>query len=149
MGSMNWLLWIGLIVATWRATRLLVKDEWPPAKALREWVVDTFGRFTPSGDADGSWKLVGGKRLGAVGYSLAYIWTCPWCMSPWVAAALWWIAVWLGFSVPLPWLLIAVASQMTGLMMTLEERIDQRYELTKLDIDRRKEDLRDVRPGSH
>ena len=142
---MNWLLWIGIVVATMRTTRLLVKDEWPPAKRLRDAVTETFGAYSPSGEADGSWHLVSGKRWGIIGYSLAYIWTCPWCMSPWVAAALSWIAVWLGFSVPLPWLLIAVASQATGVMQSLDERLDQRYELAKLEIDRRKEDVRNGR----
>ena len=129
---MNWLLWIGLIVASWRTTRLLIKDEFPPVRLVREWIIDTFwqddiDRKHPRAVAQGDptrwiwfWRNVG--------HSLAYIWTCPWCMSVYVAAALWGIAVCQGFSVPLPWLLIAAASGFSGVMGAWDARTDQAYE---------------------
>lgn len=127
---MNWLLWVGLIVATWRVTRLLVKDEFPPIKVIRNWFIDTFWDAAfederpqrPAGVTRWSWFW---RRFG---HSIAYLWTCMWCMSFWVGLALWWSAVWLGFSVPLPWLLLAAASGVSGLIGNIENRIDQSWE---------------------
>lgn len=122
---MNWLLWIGMVLAIWSVTRLLIKDEFPPIRVARDWFIATFGvRHERTGE------LIGGRPgWGVVGYSIAYIWTCPWCMSVWVGAGLWLFADYaLGFSVPLPWLLIAVGRGATGLLFMLEARVDQSYE---------------------
>src|SRR5512139_3747088 len=173
---MNWLLWGGLIVATWRVTRLLVKDEFPPAKMLRDWITSS---LNPSGLPYGSedWTISGGLILGLVGavlglvvglasfaasgdpwvvfsadlaalalwiaaiavgpvrakltFSIAYVWDCAWCMSFWVAVGLWWLAVGLGFSVPLPWILVAAASGFSGLMGHWDARADQQWEIAE------------------
>lgn len=130
---MNWLLWFGLIVAIWSTTRLLIKDEFPPVRVTRDWFVATFGvRDERTGE------LVGGRPgWGVVGYSIAYIWTCPWCMSVWVGIALWLFADYaLGFSVSLPWLLIAAGRVLTGLAGMLEARIDQNYEEAEVRLGR-------------
>ncbi len=127
---MNYLLWLGLIVAIWRVTRFMVKDELPLIKIPREWIMNTF------------WSehiAIDGKRPGGtsrwswfwrnVGHSFAYLWTCPWCMSFWVGVGLWWVAVWAGFSVPLPWILVAAGSGLSGLLISImETRHDQAYE---------------------
>ena len=110
-----------LIVATWRGTRLLVKDDLPPVRLLREWFIHTFGAV------DGLGKLVGGRRWGLVGYSIAYVWTCSWCMSVWVGVALVALADW-RLSVPYPWLIVAAGSGLSGLLGMLEYRVDQRAE---------------------
>jgi Protein of unknown function (DUF1360) len=126
----NWLLWFGLIVATWRVTRLLIKDSFPPVKLLRDWIIKTFWHEVDD-DERFVWRL-GTTRWqkfwGTVGHSFAYVWTCSWCMSVWVSAALWWIAVWTGLSVPLPWLMMAAASGFSGLMGAWDARHDQAYE---------------------
>lgn len=79
---MGWLLFVLTSLATYRVTRLLVTDTLPlvstPRYALVRYlaVVDDEGRIRES------------RRWGVVGWSVAYLVTCPWCMSGWVAAAL-------------------------------------------------------------
>lgn len=126
---MTVLLVLGLSVATWRTTRLLIRDEFPPVRALREWVIATWGIV----DKDG--HIVGGRRLGGIGYTLAYLWTCPWCMSIYVAAAVVGVADW-RLSVPLPWLVGVLGAGLTGMMAWLEDAHDQRDELRRLQIER-------------
>lgn len=60
---------LGLCASTWRATRLLVKDDLPPIRAPREWLVLRSQR------EDGTLRWYG------------ELITCPWCVSVWVAAA--------------------------------------------------------------
>ena len=85
--------------------------------------MSTFGR------ADASGELVGGREgWGVIGWSLAYIFTCPRCMSIYVGFPLWGIAVLAGFSVPLPWLMVAAASAFTGGIQSLENRLDLSYD---------------------
>lgn len=127
---MIWLLWFGLVFTIWRVTRLLVKDEFPPIKRPREWVLRTFWR--PELNVDNPKRPDDVTRWlwfwRQVGHSLAYLATCPWCMSFWVGLAVWGIAVRVGFSVPLPWVLIAVASGVSGLIAMVETRVDQAFE---------------------
>jgi len=123
------LLVLGLSVATWRTTRLLIRDEFPPVRALREWMIATWGVV----DKDG--HIVAGRRLGGLGYAFAYLWTCPWCMSIYVAAGLVALADWRA-SVPLPWLVGALGAGFTGVMAWAEDAHDQRDELRRLQIER-------------
>jgi hypothetical protein len=51
-------------LATYRITRLLQEDSLPPLPKLRETILDQYGD-----------------------HSAADLVTCPWCLSPWVAAA--------------------------------------------------------------
>jgi hypothetical protein len=53
-------------LATYRITRLLQEDSLPPLPKLRETVLDQYGDRSAT-------DLV----------------TCPWCLSPWIAAAVW------------------------------------------------------------
>jgi hypothetical protein len=132
---MTYLLWFGMVVAIWRITRLLVKEDFPPVERVRDWFIETFGRRNSSGD------LAAGKRWGIVGYSIAYVWTCMWCMSVWVGIGAWAVAsLWLGLYVPYPALLIAAGSGLAGIIGALDERIDQRYELARLEIKRKTEE---------
>ena len=115
---MTLLLFVGLVLANWRVSRLLVKDEFPPVLALRIWIFKTFA--TVNDDR----QVVGGKRWGILGYSIAYIFTCMWCMSFWVGLALWGLADW-RLSVPYPWLIIAAGSGLSGIMALVESNLDR------------------------
>lgn len=117
-----------MIVAIWRVTRLLLKDDLPPVRLTREWFIHTFGVV-----ADG--KVAGGKRWGILGFSIAYIWTCPWCMSFWVGLLIWAGADW-RLSVPYPWLIIAAGSGLSGMMAAVEYRIDQRADIDDRELGR-------------
>jgi hypothetical protein len=134
---MTYLLWFGMVVAIWRITRLLVKEDFPPVAGIRDWFINTFGiRSAMTGE------LASGRRWGVVGFSIAYIWTCMWCMSVWVGIGVWAVAsFWLGLHVSYPALLIAVGSGLAGIIGALDERIDQRYELARLEIKRKTEEL--------
>ncbi len=123
------LLAAGMVVAVWRATRLLVVDSFPPVRAVREWFISVFGAVSPEGE------LVGGKRLGGVGFALAYVWTCSWCMSVWVGGAVWAAADW-RLSVPFPWLILAAGSALSGVMNMVEGEHDQRFELRRMEIEK-------------
>lgn len=125
---MRLLLFFGLVFAIWRATRLMVVDEFPPVKAMREWFVYTFGEVNPQG------HLVGGKHLGRLGYALAYLWTCPWCMSIWVGAGVIWLADW-RLSVPYPWLIVALGSLVSGWAQAIEGLMEQRSKLLDQQIE--------------
>lgn len=176
------LLVLGLMVATWRTTRLLVRDEFPPARAVREWFIATFGVVDPAGNITGGrssadrgesypwrpalvvlpllvavsavlranmgagleplrWALIVALTIGTLivlatrvgAHALAYLWTCPWCMSIWVAAGLVALAeCWT--DVPLPWLVGALGAAFTGVMTWVENEHDQRFELRALAI---------------
>ena len=110
------LLWaLALMITTWRVTRILVVENFPPTRAVRDWVLDTFGVFDESG------AVVRGWRWGGLGYTIAYLWTCQWCMSVWVGAlvyAAWW---WLGPTVMLPVVVVAAASGLSGLISIIDD----------------------------
>ena len=127
-----WLLFVLVLLATHRITRLLVDDKLPLVDLPRRWLINHFGRFDHEGN------LTGGRRWGRLGWSIAYLWTCPWCMSVWVAAGLVFTAG--AFtSIPLPWLWIAAASTVTGFLSgVVESEHELRYELAELEVARRK-----------
>lgn len=118
-----------LIVAIWRVTRLLVRDEFPPIRAVRDWVLTTFATVDSAGELGNT------SRWGAPGRSLAYLWTCTWCMSVWVGAGLVALADW-RLSVPLPWLIVAAGSGVSGLLNLIEVEHDQRVRLRELSVAR-------------
>jgi hypothetical protein len=118
-----------MVLAIWRLTRLLVVDEFPPVRAVRDWFIKTFATISPDGD------MVGGKHLGGLGFALAYVWTCSWCMSVWVGGAVWAAADW-RLSVPYPWLILAAGSALAGVMNMVEGEHDQRFELRRLEIEK-------------
>lgn len=118
---MTLLLFVGLVVAIWRVTRLLIKDEFPPVLALRIWVFREFARV----DEDG--HVAGGRKWGPVpaglSYAVAYIFTCMWCMSFWVGLVVWALADW-RLSVPYPWLIVAAGSGFSGIMSQIESKLE-------------------------
>lgn len=129
-GVWRLILAVGMVVAIWRLTRLLVLDTWPPARATRDWFVQTFGTVDAAGN------LTGGRRLGGLGHAIAYIWTCPWCMSPYVGGLVWWAADW-RLSVPYPWLILAAGSGLSGVMSWIESEHEQRWKLRDRELTER------------
>lgn len=93
------LLVVLLALATYRVTRLIVADAWPPTERLRDWVEDRTG-------PESGWS---------------YLVHCPWCMSPYVAAlCVLLTAVSVDGGVPAPALVIAACSALTGLIASIE-----------------------------
>lgn len=170
------LLALGVVAATWRVTRLLVVDEFPPVRALRELVIGALAEVDVSGEITGgraihwrqrftvAWSMdilaiagallaemslwralaVGGcvatatflaLRARSITRSIAYVWTCQWCMGVWVAGGVVALADW-RLSVPVPWLLAALAASVTGAMSWVEAEHDQRWRLRQLQIER-------------
>jgi hypothetical protein len=128
-GGWRLVLAVGLVLAVWRITRLLVVDEFPPVRAVREWFIRTFAIISVEGE------MTGGRRLGGIGHAIAYIWTCPWCMSVYVGASVWAAADW-RLSVPFPWLIVALGSGLSGVWGMVESEHDQRYKLRDAEIER-------------
>lgn len=106
-----------LLVVVWRVTRLLVVEEFPPTARLRGWVLDSLGRFN---EAD---QLIGAKRLGLLGWSVAYLFTCMWCLSVWIGLAAYWATTVFGTGWLVPVGLVCAASGVTGLLAELEDTL--------------------------
>lgn len=126
-----WLI-VGLIIAIERVTRLLVADTLPAVRVMREWFVRTFGVVNEDGE------LVDGKGYAWarwLTFSIAYVWTCPWCMSPWVGAA---IVFGSRLDVPYPWFVIAAASTLSGWAANLQSEHEQRWKALDIEINGRK-----------
>lgn len=124
-----YLLLLLYVLTVHRVSRLLTVDKLPIIAVPRDRVCDYFGIYDPEG------KLVAGRQLGVVGWSVAYLLTCPWCMSVWVGTGL---VFWLGafVSTPLPWLWVAAGSTVTGFLSgVLESEHELRYERMKAEID--------------
>lgn len=81
--------------ATFRVTRFLVADAFPPVDALRAWIERHFGDES----------------------ALAYLAYCPWCVSIYVGFALTY-AVNAFHGMPVPVLVALSASAVTGLVST-------------------------------
>ena len=127
---------IGLVLATWRVTRLLVVDTLPAVRIVREWFVKTFGKVNDDGEV---YAGKGYPWIAWLTYSIAYVWTCPWCMSPWVGLALWQLTDRVaGIDVPLPWFVIAAASLLAGWDANLQGEHDQRWQVRDIEINGRK-----------
>ncbi len=129
-GVWRLILALAMVVAIWRATRLLVVDDFPPIRAVRDWFIRTFATV----DVDGN--MVGGKHLGGIGHAVAYVWTCPWCMSVYVGGLIWWAADW-RLSVPYPWLIVAAGSGLSGIMAWFESEHEQRWKLRDRELEER------------
>jgi hypothetical protein len=130
-----WLI-IGMMLAIERITRLLVVDTLPAVRVVREWFVRTFGVINEDGEiVDGK----GYRWARWLTFSIAYLWTCPWCMSPWVGLGLWQIIAHVAhLDVPYPWLVIAAASTLSGWMANLQGEHDQRWQALDIEINGRK-----------
>lgn len=118
---MQWLLVVLVCLATYRGTRLVTRDKLPLIDLPREAFVQRWGVYV---DAEDKTIAIGGKRTNLLMRSLAYLWECDWCMSMWVGGAVVYACTWIT-PTPYPWLLWAAASAMTGLLTTVEMRLDK------------------------
>lgn len=123
------LLYLIICLATYSTTRLLVADHFPPIRATREWLVKHLNPLDENG-APVKYSSAIARACMAVSRSVAYLITCFWCESVWVGAAIIW-ATSQYTSVPLPWLLLAVARVVTGWMANLESWGEQRWKLNR------------------
>lgn len=108
-----------LLVGTHRATRILTRDKLPLVHVPREAFVCRWGVFD---DAVGPERRLSmnGKPTNVFMSSLAYLWTCDWCMSIWVGAGLTYLT-W-RFPETMLWVLGALtASTATGLLTKAED----------------------------
>jgi hypothetical protein len=100
-----------ICLTTFSLTRLIIKDSFPPIATPRDWILNWF-------EPDGEWQLEHPDtrpHLGPLGRSLAYLLTCPWCMSIWIGALVVYGFTWF-VSVPLPVVAVIVARAVTGLI---------------------------------
>ena len=107
----EWLLVALICLATFRVTRLVIQDTFPPIGVPRDHLLNWW-------EPDGDWIADHPKaspHWGALGRSLRYLLTCPWCMSPWVGAGVYYIATRFP-GVARPFLIVAAASAVTGLI---------------------------------
>jgi uncharacterized protein DUF1360 len=130
------LLFLALAVLAARLARLGVLDEFPPVRAVRYWFARTFATSDPKGNIIPDPKAWG--RFARAAWSIAYVWTCPWCMSIWTGLGVWGGAVWIGhIAVPLPWAMIALGSYISGWDGNLQSEHEQRWKLRQETIDER------------
>jgi hypothetical protein len=81
---MTWLLLVLTCLAVHRLTRLVTRDHLPLIAVPRERIVNY---LDPAGVVDGVPVVPTPVRpWGVVGWSLAFLLECDWCMSVWVAA---------------------------------------------------------------
>lgn len=124
-----WLLVILVIITVHRVTRLAVADELPLVRVPREWAVNWLDPGT------------GRAPLGGFGRSIAYLLTCPWCMSFWVGAAVVWATAHT-VGLPAPVLVWVAASSVTGWAASAEAEHEQRWQLADHQINQAKGGLR-------
>lgn len=116
-----WFVYLLITLVTYRVTRLVIKDTFPPIGVPRDHLINWW-------EPDDDWSARALRRntptedfpvphWGAVGRSLRYLFTCPWCMSPWVGAVVTYVFT-LYVSVPLPVVAVIVAAAGTGLIAT-------------------------------
>lgn len=117
-----WLLLLVLVLASYRITRLVVRDEFPPVLAVRDKLAggwrpltqqetDQYAASVASGHGSLGWDqvTVDGKRTRHLvraswsPYWLAELVSCGWCASGWVSGALT-AATDVAVGVPDPWL---------------------------------------------
>jgi len=107
------MIYVLIALVVFRLTRLVIADTVPPlgwarTRLLRFW--------RPEAHEPDQYR----PHWGGLGRSLAYLFTCPWCMSAWVGAiTVWAFTLWV--SVPLPVAAWIVSSAVTGLLATWED----------------------------
>jgi hypothetical protein len=129
----TWLLLLVMSLATYRATRLVVADTFPPVLWLRDRLV---GGWRPMTDKE--WELLRSKEkkpwrtTGIDGvenrwverkkwspFWLAELLSCPWCASGWVALAVT-AGVWATAGLAMP-LLVWLATWALGALLAAQE----------------------------
>jgi Protein of unknown function (DUF1360) len=87
-----WLLFIILVLATHRVTRLITRDSFPLIAAPRETFARRWARFSDAKTREEKKRTESGKKTNAFMASLAYLWECDWCASMYVGPALTYVA---------------------------------------------------------
>lgn len=109
-----------IILTTYRTTRFVIKDTFPPVGVPRTHLLNWWA-------PDGDWvreRPTAQPHWGAFGRSLRYLFSCPWCMSMWLGAPIIWGVMQFAV-VPLPVLVWAAASGVTGLLHDLEDKLSE------------------------
>ncbi|MFJ8049815.1 DUF1360 domain-containing protein [Streptomyces luteogriseus] len=140
----TWLLLIAMSLATYRLTRLVVADTFPPVLWLRDRLVggwrpptmqEQHHELYPQGEVEegcvksipglGTFGLVDGelqiyrRRWNRSPFWLAELISCPWCASGWVALATT-AGTWAVTGLPLP-VLVWLAVWAVGALITAQE----------------------------
>lgn len=113
----EWLIYVLIVLVTFRTTRLIIEDTFPPVGVPREKLLNW---WSPTPDERG--QTSGTPHWGALGRSLRYLFSCPWCMSVWVGALVTYIFT-IYVSVPLPYAAWIVAAAGTGLIASVEDKL--------------------------
>jgi hypothetical protein len=99
----EWLVVVALWLCSYRLTRLLVRDTFPPIAVQRARIAERWG--------DASWQ--------------AYLSTCSWCAGVWVAGvvtlAAWGLDQFYAYTVPVPVLVWGAGAALTGLLASWEQ----------------------------
>lgn len=114
MTSGDWLTCVLLILATYRITKLIVDDR--IARPLRDPLQNAAERRWQRKHPDHPPEKGCGEDGDEWCSSIAYLLSCPWCMSIWVAGALVSITDVFIVGVPLPVLTALAASGVTGFL---------------------------------
>lgn len=99
--TFGWL-FILMSLASYRIARFIVDDEFPPMKWIRDKITGPYAAPLDSPE----------RRDTKVPYWLAYLFTCPWCMTVWTAGLVTLlVAATVGVPAPLlVWLAVAAAA---------------------------------------
>lgn len=128
MTEQDFIRMLAMIAIIVRLTRLLIWDTFPPAAGLRHFMIKAFATVDSKGSVVPDVKRWG--RLAKLGHSIAYIWSCPWCMSIWVGALVWGISIWW------PWLIwpaavVSLGSMLAGWDNYLDDEHEKRSKLAE------------------
>ena len=107
--SFGWL-FVLMSLASYRIARFIVDDQFPPMKWLREKITGPYA--TPLDSSE--------RASTRVPYWLAYLFTCPWCMTVWTAGLVT-LLVTVTVGVPAPLLVWLAAAAVAALISHLED----------------------------
>lgn len=96
-------------LTSYRLSRLLVHDVFPPLAWLRDKFTGPY-EVLPGAEPQPTW----------VPYWLAYLWTCTWCMSVWTSAGVT-ALTWLTIGLPAPLLVWGGVATGAALLSHLED----------------------------
>jgi hypothetical protein len=127
----DWLLAVLTCLAVYRVTRLLVEDkllEWPRLRVYawlctRDTPRSEFAETANPTQSYLEWRVARMSNIasGATREPLmAYMLTCPWCVSMWLGGLVVLLEVLFGVHVPYPLLLWPATSAVTGLLASRE-----------------------------